>query len=207
MDITLLLTAITAFIATNLDDLFVLMLFFAHPDYNNAQIVIGQYLGISTLILISSLSYFFKFIIPANFIGLLGIFPIIIGVKKLIDLRNDDLKEDEINEPEESKLDDKKRSKGFISLFINSSIFTVASISFINGGDNIGVYAPLFATFDIYQLLYVIFIFLIMIGIWCYISYRLVNNQRLGGRLRKYGHLILPFVLILIGISILITSI
>ena len=63
------------FVATNLDDMFVLMIFFAHLDYKNTQIIIGQYIGISSLILISTLGYFFKFIIPTAWIGLLGIFP------------------------------------------------------------------------------------------------------------------------------------
>ncbi len=87
MESTLFFLAIVSFIATNLDDLFVLMIFFAHPDYKSTQIIIGQYIGISSLILIGILGYFFKFIIPAAWIGLLGIFPIIIGLKKLIELK------------------------------------------------------------------------------------------------------------------------
>lgn len=197
MEFTLIIITVVAFLATNLDDLFVLMIFFAHPDYNDTQIVIGQYIGISSLILISTLAYFFKFFIPSSFIGLLGIFPIIIGLKNLLNLRKRE-------ENHDSK--DKRENKS-ISRFINSSIFSVVVVSFTNGGDNIGVYAPLFATLNINQLYFVILIFLIMIGIWCLISYRLVNNRRLGGRIREYGHLVLPFVLIIIGISILIKSI
>jgi cadmium resistance transport/sequestration family protein len=197
MESTLFFLAIVSFIATNLDDLFVLMIFFAHPDYKSTPIIIGQYIGISSLILISTLGYFFKFIIPAAWIGLLGIFPIIIGLKNLIELRKKDKSDDS---------SDKKEIKGFRSRFINSSILSVAIVSFVNGGDNIGVYAPLFATLNIYQLYFVIFIFLIMVGVWCLISHRLVNNRRLGGRIREYGHLILPFVLIFIGISILIQT-
>ncbi len=186
------------FVATNLDDMFVLMIFFAHPDYKNTQIIIGQYIGISSLILISTLGYFFKFIIPTAWIGLLGIFPIIMGLKNLLELRKNNKNDD---------TSPKNQNRRFISRFINSSIFSVAIVSFINGGDNIGVYIPLFATLNIYQLYSVILIFLIMIGVWCFISHRLVNNIRLGGRIRKYGHLIMPFVLILIGSSILIQTV
>ncbi len=195
LDTTLIFIAIITFVATNLDDLFVLMIFFTHPDYRNTQIVIGQYIGILSLILISVLGYFFKFVIPSSFIGLLGIFPIIIGLKNLIELRK-------------NKNDDSNSRKGkLVSRFINSSLISVAAVSFINGGDNIGVYAPLFATLSIEQLYFVILIFLTMIGIWCFISYKLVNNRRSGGKIREYGHLILPFVLIIIGVSILIKSI
>jgi cadmium resistance transport/sequestration family protein len=198
MEFTLIFIAIMGFVATNLDDLFVLMIFFAHPDYNNTQIIVGQYIGISSLILMSTLGYFFKFIIPTAWIGLLGIFPIIVGLKNLLELRKNNANNDTFP---------KNKNKSFISRFINSSVFSVAIVSFINGGDNIGVYVPLFATLDLYQLYFVILIFLIMIGVWCIISHRLVNNRRLGGRIREYGRLILPFVLILIGISIFIQSI
>lgn len=195
-DITLLFIAIVAFVATNLDDIFILMVFFAHPDYKNTQIVVGQYIGILSLILISALGYFFKFVIPSAFIGLLGIFPIIIGIKNLIELRNGNNDDTSI-----------KKGNKIVSRFINSSFISVAVVSFTNGGDNIGVYAPLFATLSIDQLYFVILIFLAMIGIWCFISHKLANNRRLGGRIREYGHLILPFVLIIIGISILIKSV
>ncbi|WP_429223983.1 cadmium resistance transporter [Methanobacterium oryzae] len=180
-----------AFVATNIDDLFVLMIFFANKDYKNNQIVIGQYLGVSFLILISLLGYFFKFIVPMSVIGLLGIFPIIIGLKSLIDLKNRD-KEDEIGE--------NLKSKG-------SSIFTVTFVSFINGGDNIGVYTPLFATLDIYQLFVMVVVFMTMIGIWCLISQYLTNHRVIGDKIKKYGHLIFPFVLIALGIYIILSNI
>lgn len=186
----LTITGIVAFVATNIDDLFVLILFFANRDYNNNQIIMGQYLGVSSLILISMLGYFFKFIIPMSFIGLLGIFPILIGIKSLIDLRN----ENEIN-----GLDRNIKSK-------KSSIFTVALISFINGGDNIGVYIPLFATLGISQSLIIVIVFLIMIMIWCLISYYLTNHKIIGDKIRDYGHMVFPFVLVALGMYIVISN-
>jgi cadmium resistance transport/sequestration family protein len=194
---SILTIAIVSFIATNLDDLFILLIFFAHPDYNNPQIVIGQYLGISALILISTLAYFFKFVIPATWISLLGILPIIIGLKRLLDLRKKDR-----NDDSEVKIENKSYSR-----FMNLPIISVATITFVNGGDNIGIYTPLFATLSIYQLYFVILIFLIMIGVWCFIGYRLINHRMLGGAIRKYGHIILPFALIFIGILILTQAI
>lgn len=187
----LVITGILAFVATNIDDLFLLMIFFANKDYKNNQIFIGQYLGVSFLILISLLGYFFKFIVPMSFIGLLGIFPIIIGIKSLIDLKNRD---------EEDEIDENLKSKG-------SSIVTVAFVSFINGGDNIGVYTPLFATLGIYQSFVIVVIFMIMIGIWCLISQYLTNHRVIGDKIKNYGHLIFPFVLIALGISIIFSNI
>ena len=53
MDIAL--KAVTAFVATNLDNLIILMLFFAQvkPTFRKHHIVSGQYLGFSLLLLAS----------------------------------------------------------------------------------------------------------------------------------------------------------
>ena len=36
------MVALSAFIATNLDDLFILTLFFARKDFKNSSVVVGQ---------------------------------------------------------------------------------------------------------------------------------------------------------------------
>jgi cadmium resistance protein CadD (predicted permease) len=135
------------------------------------------------------LGYFFKFIIPASLIGFLGIFPIIIGVNELIKLlKHRKITEDELNQNKELK---------------RSPIFQVALVSFSNGGDNIGIYVPLFASFSSYELAVIFIIFLLMIGLWCFINHSLVNHSILSDKIKKYGHILFPFVLIAIGIFIL----
>ena len=55
-----ILVAVSAFIATNLDDMLILIAFFAREDFNNISVVIGQYIGVSFLIIISSFGVFFQ---------------------------------------------------------------------------------------------------------------------------------------------------
>ena len=197
--IFLVFTAVAMFVATNLDDLFVLMIFFSNKEFTVKQIVLGQYIGVMALIAISALSYFLKLVIPVNWIGLLGILPIIIGLKNLKDLKDNKKIPENYNISEESR--------GFFSKFKNSKSFLVALVSFTNGGDNIGVYVPLFASIGLQQMLVVILVFVVMIAIWCYISFNLAENSILGDKIKKYGHIILPFVLIFLGIIILARSI
>jgi len=66
-----------------------LIAFFANKDFSTISIVSGQYIGVSLLIIISSLAYFSKFIIPSYYIALFGILPIIIGMKNLWNLKKD----------------------------------------------------------------------------------------------------------------------
>ncbi len=197
--IFLVFTAVAMFIATNLDDIFVLMVFFSNKEFTAKQIVLGQYIGVIALIAISALSYFLQLVIPLSWIGLLGILPILIGLKKLKELK--DKKEISAN------YNVNEENKSFFSKFKSSKSLLVALVSFINGGDNIGVYIPLFASISLSQMFIVISIFLIMISIWCYISFNLVENPILGNKIKKYGHIILPFVLIFLGTIILVHSI
>src|ERR1051325_8067023 len=90
VDIAALITIGTSFAATNIDDIFILIMFFSSSfsSFPTRQVVVvGQYLGIGLLVTISALGSFISVAVPTYIIGLLGIVPIGIGVKKLIELR------------------------------------------------------------------------------------------------------------------------
>jgi cadmium resistance protein CadD (predicted permease) len=72
-----------AFVATNIDDLFILMVFFAKHDFPTSQIILGQSVGFGLLLGISLFASLIALVIPHNLIGLVGLFPITIGVKDI----------------------------------------------------------------------------------------------------------------------------
>src|SRR4029079_13483715 len=80
---------IAGFAATNIDDIFVLLMFFSYSSmtFPPKQIVLGQYIGIGLLVAISALGVFFSLALPSYIIGLLGIVPIAIGIRKIVALR------------------------------------------------------------------------------------------------------------------------
>jgi cadmium resistance protein CadD (predicted permease) len=191
MDLNIILISASAFIATNLDDLFLLSAFFSHPDLKAKNVVAGQYLGFLTLLLISSLAYFTQIIISTQWISLLGILPIIIGFKHLIEFKTTET------------LDEKQRITSKNELY-GREIFSVATVTIANGGDNLGVYIPLFASMDPSSTIMMIFTFLILVGLWCLFGFGLTNNRIIGDKIKYYGHMILPIVLIVIGLIILL---
>jgi cadmium resistance protein CadD (predicted permease) len=77
-------TGLSAFVATNLDDIVILSLFFSQVNamFRNRHIVTGQYLGFSALVMVSLPSFFGSLILPEPWIGLLGIAPIMIGISR-----------------------------------------------------------------------------------------------------------------------------
>ena len=77
-----------------------------------------------------------------------------------------------------------------------------SAVTIANGGDNLGVYIPLLARNPELVWLYAA-VFAVMTGLWCLLAYRLIQHRVIGERVRRYGHVVLPFVLIGLGLWIL----
>jgi cadmium resistance protein CadD (predicted permease) len=185
--------AVVLFASTNLDDIFILMMFFADKSLSARQIVLGQYLGIALIVGISALGTLAALLFPPTVIGLMGFLPIAIGLKKLWDLRKEAHKSEELDQAEKTA----SVSNGY------GRAITVAAITFSNGGDNIGVYVPVFATSTLTATATLIAVFAVMVAIWCGAAYLLVNNRYIGVFIQRVGNILLPFVLIGLGIYIL----
>ena len=182
---------VVAFVATNIDDIFVLMMFFSSLTFPVRQVVLGQYVGIGLLIAISALGSLIALVVPTYIIGLLGMIPIAIGIKNLVETRRKD----------------KSRSRQVVqdkNIKSSLSFLTVAAVTFSNGGDNIGVYVPLFSKYNtVSQITTLTAVFVAMTAVWCVVSYYFVNHPLIASRIRHIGNIIFPFVLIGLGIYIL----
>src|SRR5918992_1512429 len=86
---------VAAFVSTNIDDLFILMIFFATPRFLSYQIVLGQYIGMGSLMGVSLVGSLITLVIPRNLIGLIGLFPIAVGIKELLEPNKLDSEEDD----------------------------------------------------------------------------------------------------------------
>jgi cadmium resistance transport/sequestration family protein len=187
-------TGITAFAATNLDDILILMLFFSQVDrtFRRHHIIAGQYLGFTVLLLISLPGFFGGLLIPRAWIGLLGLVPIGIGISSFF--RQDD------DEPVQTV---SESSRSIFTQFLNPQTYQVAAVTIANGGDNIGIYLPLFASSTWLELIVILIVFLMMVAIWCAIAQYLATHRLIARPLMNYGHRIIPFILIALGVYIL----
>jgi cadmium resistance protein CadD (predicted permease) len=186
--------AIGLFTVTNVDDLLLLAAFFADPHVSARTIVAGQFLGIGTLVAISAAAALASVVIPPAWIGLLGLFPLLLGVRTLWQLRHAVGNDDEAMSALEGEHAPERRT--------HAHTLGVASVTIANGGDNLGVYIPVFAA-DVHAIPIYVVVFAVMTAFWCLAGHALVNNRLVGYHLRRYGHLLLPFVLIAIGLLIL----
>jgi cadmium resistance transport/sequestration family protein len=198
------LVGITSFIATNLDDIVVLVIFFSQVSatFRRRHIVFGQYLGFTALLLLSLPGYFGGLVLPKAWVGLLGLLPLGVGISQLFNRDTD--------EPEIQTVSITSESKASIRTVTGSLLspqaYQVAAVTIANGGDNIGIYVPLFASSTFPRLAIIVSVFLVLVGVWCWVAERLTRQRAIALLLSRYGHRAIPFVLIGLGLYILIDS-
>jgi cadmium resistance transport/sequestration family protein len=181
------IASILAFVSTNIDDIFILILFFGNKKFKSGEIVIGQFLGIIALIGVSLLGSLIGLILQEAYIGLLGLIPFYLGIMGILTI----LKKEK-QDAEDPHLQTNK-----------SNILSVAGTTFANGGDNIGIYVPLFATLTWGGKISMITIFLIMTFVWCMMARYFTKHPYLAKAVDKYGHIITPIVLVFLGLYIM----
>jgi cadmium resistance protein CadD (predicted permease) len=177
------------FASTNVDDLFVLLFFFADPGFRSRQVVLGQYLGMVVLIGLSLLGALATRVIPLEYVGLLGFVPLALGVTKLVALRK--------------PADDDALGSASPGRLAGLKPLAVAAVTVSNGGDNVGAYAPLFATRSGREVALLVGAFLVLTGVWCLVAYGLVSHPRVREPFRKHGRVVVPLALLALGAYLL----
>jgi cadmium resistance protein CadD (predicted permease) len=184
-----ILTSILAFISTNIDDIFILMLFFGSRKFKDSTIILGQYTGIGSLVVISLAGSVVGNFIDQRYVGLLGLFPIYLALKGFLGLLKHDKSEDNVSVETTS-----------------TGIISIAGVTIANGGDNIGVYVPLLTTMSNGEKIEMIFIFGVMTYLWCIMARYLSSRPLIANQIDKFGHVIMPVVLLLLGVFIIVES-
>lgn len=188
--------AVAVYASTNIDDLLILAVFFADPQVRVGAVVAGRFLGLAVLVVASAVAALLAMAVPGEWIALLGLVPLALGLRLLPALfgRNGDADV----ETEEALAGARQPARrGF-----TAQSLTVAGVTLANGGDNLGVYIPLFATAPQSIITYIV-MFAAMTAVWCALGYLVVNNPLIGARIRRHGHVLLPVVLITLGLYIL----
>jgi len=208
-----IITAFVSFVSTNIDDIFILMLFFMQIDkvMKRTHIVIGQYLGIGVLTIISIMGALGLSAIPQEYVGLLGLVPIYLGIKEYSNYKkgsnNENIDQQELENGENSKIEETTAAKkNSIITFINPSIIKVFTVTLANGGDNIGIYTPLFTSMNLVDILITLIIFIILIPLWCFIALKLAQHPFVQRTIEKYNHIFVPVIFIGLGFFILMEN-
>lgn len=202
-------TAASAFCASNLDDILLLLLLFSGTESRIPRwhVVAGQYLGFSLLVLASLVGFVGGQLLPQAWIGICGLFPIGLGVSQFLD---------SLNTSDSSCI--KRPGSAVASLTESSRLWmrqlglpcsqmvAVAGLTLANGSDNLGLYMPLFAHTNPVQLTTTLVVFFMLVGVWCLVAWSLVRTPGIADLISRYGQNLVPLILIGIGLLILMES-
>jgi cadmium resistance transport/sequestration family protein len=197
------LAAITAFTSTNVDDIFILIALFTQvsTSLTKRDIYIGQFLGIGVLIGLSLIGVWIGTVVPQEYIGLLGFFPIYMGLKKIYEALS---KKNRLDQPVAvEKVNTRNR---FSIWLIPVQVLSVAAITIANGGDNISIYIPFFITLSIQRIIVTVSIFFVLTYGWLSLAYYMVYHPSLTAGLKRYQPVIFPIILIALGTYILLKN-
>ena len=188
-----IVSAIAVYISTSIDYLIILMAVFAQARAASSRrwIVGGHYAGTALLFVASLLAAFVAHRVPDEWaVGLLGLVPILLGIRAALAREEDGDVADEVAE----------RASGQSNLGLS---WTMALVTIASGGDNLGIYIPYFATLDAGKLTMVAVVFAVMIALLCYASLKLLDIPGVSEILERYERVVLPVVFIGLGIFIL----
>jgi len=183
--------AIGLFAVTNVDDILILALFFAQgAGHKNTtrNIAAGQYLGFVGILVVAVAAAFGATFLPSSVLPYLGLLPVALGIKAAVQAwKHRDGDEEEAGvKPDEPKT------------------LEVAAVTFANGGDNIGVYVSVFATASAAGMSVYVIVFLILVAVWVAAGRYFATRPLIARTLSRWGHILMPIVLIGIGLLILI---
>jgi len=187
--LTIIAVTAGAFIGTNLDNLVLLVALHTryrqHSGVVSAGYITGMLLIGGMCLLVGEVGEY----IPLAYLGLLGIIPIMTGVIALLRLFQG------TQSAETNKL---AIDNGHGTIFI-----TVLMTQLSNSADSIIAFSALLAdSSDISDYL-IAPTFLAMIFVFAWLAFYSLKHHRLNDFLKRYGHYITPFILILVGVYIL----
>lgn len=186
------------FVATNIDHLALLTLWFVHGQNRpgtTARICAGQYVGFGVILAVAiALSAISGLVIPQEYLRFLGLIPLALGVKAAIGEIWERVGSRNFEEEDEgeAQLKGKKVSVGAVAL-----------VTMANGGDEIAAYLPVFALSTWWQIILFSAVFLVLAGVLLALARFITGRMGLAELLERFEAIIFPSVLILLGVLIL----
>ena len=195
MILSSIVQAIGLFIATNIDDVVILSLFFARGQGQpgtTRRILVGQYLGfLGILGAAVAVAFGAQILLPEEVLPYFGLIPLGLGLWAAWQAWKNRGQDDD----DEAQLEGKR-----------VSVWTVAAVTFANGGDNIGVYVPVFVSVSWSAVLAYCIVFLVLVAVLVFLAKWISSRKPIAEALERWEHILFPAVLIGLGIVILISG-
>lgn len=179
---------ILAFIATNIDDLALLLLLFAAAQpHHRGPIFWGQTLGLFAIGLLSLMAVQGLALFPPEWLRFLGFVPLLLGAKEGLEYWNQ-----------------RRRSREPAAPALQRHWWQVAAVVLANSGDNLAVYIPLLTPFSIGMRIAAVAIFTALAALWCVLGLFMSKNHLSRRWIGPHSEAVTAGVLMLLGAAVLL---
>ena len=187
--LTIIAVTAGAFIGTNLDNLVLLIALYSRFQKRSSMVTAGYFAGMTIIAVICFVIGEAGNFIPLDYLGLLGVIPITMGVLGLLQL---------------FKNTQDGETANLVTTSDPKTVFvTVLMTQLSNSADSIITFS-VFVVDSSKQGDYLIApTFFAMAGVFAWLAYFSLNHRKFSRFLGSYGHYITPFILILVGLYIL----
>jgi cadmium resistance protein CadD (predicted permease) len=173
------------FAATNIDDAVVLVVLNVASQAGGVpkrwEIWAGQYLGFSVILLVSFTAALGLKVVPVEWVGLLGLIPLLLGIRGLL------------------KLIRTRRDRDPDPPVMATGLLSVVAVTVANGGDNIALYTPVFRIIGVADAALTLAVFAVCTALWCLAGQLAVSHQRVVGILQRSSRWLVPVVFVVLG--------
>jgi cadmium resistance protein CadD (predicted permease) len=208
-----LTAAVLSFIATEIDDFLVAVIIFSQytKKTERASIITGKYIGLAVLAGGSAFLAIFLSRFPHQYIGFLGLVPFALGIKSCFekneddpaDKSNTDVKQEDDSEYESNIAAATAQTRTTAVKKGAALILFSISITIGSGGDNIGVYIPLFASMNGAAKLITLIVYAFMQAAWCTLQIMTAAILPVKKIISRTSRILVPAAFILLGLWIL----
>lgn len=148
------------------------------------QIWVGTYAGMAAVMLLSVLAATGLTVVPDGWIWVLGLIPLLLGVRSLIIAIHAHNAGTAASPP------------------VVTGLTGVIGMTIANGGDDIAAYIPAFRALGAGGVAITVLVFAIGVAAWCLVGAWLASHRRVTNVIQMWGQWIIPAMFILIGLYV-----
>jgi len=191
--LTLVGLAAGSFIATNMDNLLILVVLLGANARRRSAVLLGFICSCIAVICVAALGVAVGSVLGAGLIGYLGVIPLALGCHMLYrSWAGHHAEDDALDAPSNGT-----EPKIWLSTFV---------LMLSNSGDSIAVFLPLLAESGRAAILVIVCSYLTMAVLWGGLSYLISGQRELARRIEHRAEKIVPWIMIGVGIYILMDT-
>lgn len=184
MVISVLGLVVASFVATNIDNLALLVGWLVSKQVKSSRIFMGYMAGMSVLLLLSIVFSFVSFVLPLSYLGFFGVIPVLLGFIMLLRLIRG-------GEESDNQLD------------VKAAVVAIAMTQVANGVDTVLVFSPLLIDSRSEIDFFIAITFMVVAVLWFWFAKMLCYHAARLEVITKIGPWIAPLVMIAVGLYIL----